>query len=133
MSFNINKVILGGRIARFFDLKYFPDGTPSIAITLASSEFFNDKSGACQERTEFHRVVFYGRCAETVQTHAVVGQGLFVEGKLTHRSFGEGEKKEFITEVRVEGNNFQFGSKPRGQGAPEVSKATEGGYRGNRR
>jgi single-strand DNA-binding protein len=100
---NINKVMLAGRIARLYDMKYFDDGTPSLALNLATTESWVDKSGERRERGEFHRVVLVGRAADIVQEHAVVGQALYVCGKLTHRAWGEGAQRHFITEVRVDG------------------------------
>jgi single-strand DNA-binding protein len=120
---NINKVMLAGRAARIFDLKYFTDGTPSMAITLATSDFWNDAAGARQEHSEFHRVVFVGKAADNVQRHLEVGQGIYVCGKLTHRSFGEGEARQYITEVRVDDNDYQFGPKPKAKPSGEASKA----------
>lgn len=108
---NINKVMLAGRTAKIFDLKYFSDGTASLPVTLATSEHWTDGSGQRQERTEFHRVIFLGRAADIVQRYLEVGQELYVCGKLTHRRFGEGELKQFITEVRVDDMDFEFGVK----------------------
>ncbi len=110
---NINKVMLAGRIARLYDMKYFDDGTPSLALNLATTESWVDKSGERRERGEFHRVVLVGRAADIVQEHAVVGQALYVCGKLTHRAWGEGAQRHFITEVRVDGLDFEFGARPR--------------------
>ena len=129
---NINKVILAGRAARIFDLKYFSDGTASLPVTLATSEHWTDANGNKQERTEFHRVIFIGKAADLVQRYLEVGQGLYVCGKLTHRSFGEGEQRQFITEVRVDDMDFQFGSKPR-TAAPQQDGVSKGTARRNPR
>jgi len=110
---NINKVILAGRIARLFDVKYFDDGTACMAVTLATTEAWTDKSGSRRERSDFHRAIFVGRSAEIVQEHAVVGQELYVCGRLIHRAWGEGAQRQFITEVRVDGMDFEFGARPR--------------------
>jgi single-strand DNA-binding protein len=126
---NINKVILAGRIAKMFDLKYFDDGTPSLPITLATNEQWTDKCGARRERSDFHRVVLVGKAAEIVQTYAILGQELHVCGKLTHRPFGAGQRRQLITEVRVSDMDFGFGAKPRARVPADPGKAVESSRR----
>lgn len=92
---DINKVILGGKVIRIFDLKYWPDGTPWMALTLATEKRFA-KGG---KESQYHRVVLVGRFAETIQTHLELQQEIQATGELTHRKAGE---QTWISEVRVE-------------------------------
>lgn len=83
MARGINKVILIGNLGRDPELRYTPSGMAVVNITLATSEAWKDKqSGEMQERTEWHRIVFYQRLAEIVAEYLRKGSKIFVEGRL---------------------------------------------------
>jgi len=83
MARGINKVILVGNLGRDPETRYTPDGAAVTNLALATSESWKDKqSGEMQERTEWHRVVMYGRLAEIASEYLKKGAKIYVEGKL---------------------------------------------------
>lgn len=83
MARGINKVILIGNLGRDPEMRYTPSGLAVANVTLATSEAWKDKqSGETQERTEWHRVVFYQRLAEIAGEYLRKGSKVFIEGRL---------------------------------------------------
>ncbi|OGT35611.1 MAG: single-stranded DNA-binding protein [Gammaproteobacteria bacterium RIFCSPHIGHO2_12_FULL_37_14] len=83
MARGVNKVILIGNLGRDPELRYTPSGMAVVNATLATSEAWKDKqSGEMQERTEWHRVVFYQRLAEIVGEYLRKGSKIYIEGRL---------------------------------------------------
>lgn len=83
MARGVNKVILIGNLGRDPEIRYTPSGTAIASVTLATSEMWKDKqTGENQERTEWHRIVFYQRLAEIVGEYLRKGSKVFVEGRL---------------------------------------------------
>lgn len=83
MARGINKVILIGNLGRDPEVRYTPSGLAVANVTLATSEGWKDKtSGEMQERTEWHRVVFYQRLAEIAGEYLKKGSKIYVEGRL---------------------------------------------------
>lgn len=83
MARGINKVILVGNLGRDPETRYTPDGAAITNLALATSESWKDKqSGEMQERTEWHRVVMYGRLAEIASEYLKKGSKVYIEGKL---------------------------------------------------
>ena len=98
---SVNKVILVGNLGRDAELRYTPGGSPVATINLATTEVWNDKAGQRQERTEWHRVVLWGKTAESLNEYLTKGKQIYVEGRLQTRQWEskEGEKR-YTTEVR---------------------------------
>lgn len=83
MARGVNKVILIGNLGRDPEVRYTPSGLAVANVTLATSESWKDKqSGEMQERTEWHRVVFYQRLAEIAGEYLRKGSKVYVEGKI---------------------------------------------------
>lgn len=83
MARGVNKVILVGNLGRDPEVRYTPSGMAVANIAVATSEAWKDKqSGEMQERTEWHRVVFYQRLAEIAGEYLRKGSKVYVEGKL---------------------------------------------------
>ena len=83
MARGINKVILVGNLGRDPETRFTPEGLAVTNLALATSESWKDKqSGEMQERTEWHRVVMYGRLAEIASEYLKKGAKVYVEGKL---------------------------------------------------
>ena len=83
MARGVNKVILIGNLGRDPEVRYTPSGLAVANATLATSESWKDKqSGEMQERTEWHRVVFYQRLAEIAGEYLKKGSKIYVEGKI---------------------------------------------------
>ena len=100
----VNKVILVGNLGKDPEIRYTQDQRPIATITLATSESWTDKtSGQKQEKTEWHRVVFFGKLAEIVERYLKKGSKVYVEGKLKTRKWTDQSGQErYTTEVVVD-------------------------------
>lgn len=88
MARGINKVILIGNLGMDPEVRYTPNGSAVANVTLATSETWRDKqSGELQDRTEWHRIVFFGRLAEIVGEYLRKGSKIYVEGSLRTRKW----------------------------------------------
>ena len=101
MARGINKVIVVGNLGADPDTRAMPSGNQVTNISVATSESWNDKvTGDKQERTEWHRVVFYGRLAEIAGDYLKKGSQVYVEGKLQTRKWEDKEGNEkWTTEI----------------------------------
>lgn len=118
MARGINKVILIGNAGADPEVRYLPNGTAVSNVTLATSDSWKDKqSGQMQERTEWHRVVFFGRIAEVVAQYAKKGARLYVEGRLQTREWEKDGIKRYTTEIIVDINGTMqlLGGRPQNQ------------------
>ena len=98
---SVNKVILVGNLGRDAELRYTPGGAPVSTLNLATTEVWNDKSGQRQEKTEWHRVVLWGKSAESLSEYLVKGKQIYVEGRLQTRQWDDKEgNKRYTTEIR---------------------------------
>lgn len=104
----VNKVILVGRLGGDPELRHTPGGQAVARLSIATSEAWTDKQGQKQERTEWHRVVVWGKMAEVCGQHLAKGRQVYVEGRLQTRSWDDknsGQKK-YSTEIVA--NTVQF-------------------------
>jgi single-strand DNA-binding protein len=103
----INKVILIGNLGKDPEVKYMPSGDAVANITLATSESWSDKSsGEKKDKTEWHRVVFFGKLAEIVGQYLKKGSKVYVEGQLQTRNWQDQSGQDrYTTEVVVRGFN----------------------------
>ena len=101
MAKGINKVILIGNLGKDPETRYMPSGGAVTNITLATSETWKDKNtGEQQERTEWHRVVFFNRLAEIVAEYLKKGSKVYVEGSLRTRKWqGQDGQDRYTTEI----------------------------------
>ncbi|HBO7091308.1 TPA: single-stranded DNA-binding protein [Pseudomonas aeruginosa] len=104
MARGINRVTLVGNVGGDPEVRYTADGKAVANITLATSETWKDKqSGQQKERTEWHRVVFFGRLAEIVGEYVGKGTLLYVEGSLRTRKWKDKDgNDQYTTEVSVD-------------------------------
>lgn len=94
----VNKVIIVGNIGNI-DVKIFQNGS-IVNVSVATSENWSDKeTQQKKERTEWHRVIFYGRLAEIVQQYLQRGSKIYVEGKLRTRSYESQGTTHYVTEI----------------------------------
>lgn len=117
MSRGINKVILVGRLGNDPEVRYTAAGAPVTTISVATTESWKDRnSGERQERTEWHRVVFFGRLAEIAGQYLTKGSQVYVEGSLrTNRYTDRNGIERFSTEINA--NELQMlGGGSRGGG-----------------
>ena len=105
---SVNKVILLGRLGQDPELKYTPSGAAVCNFSLATSETWTDKnSGQKNEKTEWHRIVVWGKLAELCNQYLAKGRQAFVEGSLQTRSWDDQNgQKRYMTEVVA--RNIQF-------------------------
>jgi len=100
MAKGVNKVILVGNVGGDPETKAMPSGSMVTNITVATSESWKDKqTGQAQERTEWHRVVFFNRLAEIVNEYVKKGSKVYIEGSLRTRSWEQEGVKRYSTEI----------------------------------
>ena len=132
-SRGVNKVILVGNVGNDPEVRYMPNGNAVANISVATSDSWKDKNtGDQQERTEWHRVVFFNRLAEIVEQYVKKGTKLYLEGRLQTRSYEQDGIKKYSTEIvanemqmldsRGTGPNQEFGDQPN---APTVSSSRD--------
>ena len=118
MARGVNKVILVGHLGKDPEVRYSPNGSAVANITLATSESWKDKtSGEKQERTEWHRVAFFGRLAEIAGEYLKKGAQIYVEGRLQTRKWQDKEGKDRYT-TEIVANEMQMLGSREGRGAP---------------
>jgi single-strand DNA-binding protein len=97
---SVNKVILLGRLGQDPELKYTPGGAAVCNFSLATTESWTDKQGQKQEKTEWHRIVVWGKLAELCNQYLAKGRQAFLEGRLQTRSWDDKDgNKRYTTEV----------------------------------
>lgn len=84
MSRSLNKVTLIGNVGSDPDIRMTPSGTKVAKFSVATNETFNDRSGRQQERTQWHRLTFFGRLSDIVEQWVKKGDRLYVEGRLEY-------------------------------------------------
>jgi single-strand DNA-binding protein len=115
---SVNKVILLGRLGKDPEIKYTANGNAVCNFTIATSESWSDKNGQKQERTEWHRIVVWGKLGELCNQYLKKGREAFVEGKLQTRSWdGQDGKKNYTTEILADNVRFIGGAATAGTGA----------------
>jgi single-strand DNA-binding protein len=122
---SVNKTIILGRLGQDPELKYTPSGKAVCNFSVATSETWTDKSsGQKQERTEWHRVVVWGKLAELCNQYLSKGRQAFVEGKLQTRSWDDKDgNKRYTTEINAETVQFIGGNANNSTQPPNVSNA----------
>ena len=100
---SLNKVILIGNLGQDPEARFTPQGTAVTNLSIATNESWKDQSGETQDRTEWHRVVMYGRMAETAAEYMKKGQMVYVEGRLNTREWeDQNQIKRKTTEIRFD-------------------------------
>jgi single-strand DNA-binding protein len=122
----VNKVILVGNLGRDPEVRYTPGGQAVANFTVATNDAWTDKAGQKQERTEWHRIVVWGKLAELCGEYLSKGRQVYIEGRLQTREWTNKEgAKQYTTEVV--GNQVVFLSGgERGQGRGSSRGATAG-------
>ena len=114
MSKAVNKAILLGRLGADPEIRYSSSGTAVVNVSLATNESWTDKEGNRQEKTEWHRLVFWRQLAEIAGQYLRKGGQIYVEGTLRYRTYEDSEGRErFTTEVEVRELSMLDG--PRGE------------------
>ena len=96
----VNKVILIGNLGKDPEVRYTPGGQAVANFTIATNENWTDKQGQKQERTEWHRIVVWGKTAELCGEYLSKGRQVYIEGRLQTREWQNKEgQKQYTTEV----------------------------------
>ncbi|MCK5237583.1 MAG: single-stranded DNA-binding protein [Deltaproteobacteria bacterium] len=96
----VNKAILIGRLGGDPEVRYTPNGSAVANFTVATSENWKDKEGAKQERTEWHRIVTFGRLAEICGEYLNKGKQVYIEGRIQTRQWEDRDgNKRYTTEI----------------------------------
>ncbi|MBP2169337.1 single-strand DNA-binding protein [Erwinia toletana] len=131
-SRGVNKVILVGNLGQDPEVRYMPNGGAVANITLATSESWRDKAtGETKEKTEWHRVVLFGKLAEVAGEYLRKGSQVYIEGALQTRKWtDQAGVEKYTTEVvvNVGGTMQMLGGRGQGGGAPAGG---QGGGQGN--
>lgn len=100
MAKGVNKVILVGNVGGDPEVRYMPSGSAVANISVATSETWKDKqTGQPQERTEWHKVVFFNKLAEIVEKYVRKGSKLYIEGSLRTKQWEQDGVKRYSTEI----------------------------------
>ncbi|MDR8525232.1 single-stranded DNA-binding protein [Shewanella fidelis] len=129
-SRGVNKVILVGNLGQDPEVRYMPNGNAVANITVATSESWKDQQGQQQERTEWHRVVMFGKLAEITGEYLRKGSQVYLEGKLQTRKWKDQSGQDrYTTEVVVDqgGSMQMLGSRNQNSGAPQGGNQNYGG------
>ena len=122
----INKVIVIGNLGANPDIRALPSGQNVANFSLATTERFTDRNGAKQERTDWHRIVAFGRLADTCERLLSKGRQVYVEGRLATRQYEakDGSGKRYRTEIvvrqlRLLGNRTN-GNAPKAEASDDI-------------
>lgn len=122
----VNKVIIVGRLGADPEVKAVGQGTTVTRLNIATSENWVGKDGQKQERTEWHRVVVWGKLAEICGKHLSKGRQVYVEGRLQTRQWEDQQgQKKYTTEIVA--NTVQFLGSASGERSNENRQSSGGG------
>ena len=124
---SVNKVILVGRLGRDPETRFTSGGSAVTNFSVATDESYKDKSGERQKKTEWHKIVVWGKQAEVAQQYLKKGSLVFIDGQIQTRQWTNKEGAN-QTAFEIKANNFRMLDKSpsQGQAAPEHGDAYEG-------
>lgn len=131
---SVNKVQLIGNLGRDAEMRYTTGGAAVSTLNLATTESWKDKQGDKQEKTEWHRIVLWGKTAESLSEYLVKGKQIYVEGRLQTRSWEDKDgTKRYTTEIRADRVVLLGGGGSNGAGPRHVTdeELAESDGRGN--
>ncbi len=125
---SVNKVILLGNLGRDPETRYTTGGDAVCNLNIATSEQWKDKSGEKQEKTEWHRVVLFGRTAEIAGEYLKKGRSVYIEGRLQTKKYTDKDGVEkYSTEIVGDRMQLIGGAREGGGGDAEFSPPSGGG------
>jgi len=125
----VNKVILLGNLGADPELKSTPSGQSVCSLRIATSEKYKDKDGNQQEKTEWHKVVVWGKLADLVNQFCKKGKQIYLEGKLQTRKWQDKDgKDQYTTEVVAENVKFLGGAGGGASNEEGGGNSNRGGY-----
>ena len=122
----VNKAILVGNLGRDPELRYTASGQPVCNFSLATTENWMSREGKREERTEWHRIVVWGKAAENCANYLAKGRQVYIEGRIQTNEWEdkEGQKRK-TTEINAQ--TVQFLSNRGGGGGPSGGGGSQGG------
>ena len=123
---SVNKVILIGNLGRDPETRYMPDGGAITNISIATTEQWKDKAGEKQEKTEWHRVAFFGKLAEIAGEYLKKGSQVYVEGRLQTRKWQDKDGADKYT-TEIVANAMQMLGSRQGMGGGAAPDRDMGG------
>ncbi|MCZ8319689.1 MAG: single-stranded DNA-binding protein [Lysobacteraceae bacterium] len=140
MARGINKVILVGNLGNDPEVRYSQSGSAITTISVATSESWKDKDGNMQERTEWHRVKFFGRLAEIAGEYLKKGRQVYIEGSLRTEKYQDKQtgQDRYSTDIIADemqmlgGNPGGMGGEGGGERAERPARSGAGGGYGSR-
>jgi len=127
MSGSLNKVMLIGHLGRDPEMRFTPSGKAVTNFTMATNEVWLDQSGEKQERTEWHRVVTWGKLAENCAKLLSKGKQIYIEGRIQTRQWDDKDgNKRYTTEIVA--NTMQLLSPLDSQGTRNRDTSEDPGY-----
>lgn len=106
-SKGVNKAIIVGNVGKEPEVRYMPNGEAVANLSIATSESWKDQQGQHQERTEWHKVVFYKRLAEIVGEYIKKGSQVYIEGSIHTKKWQDQQGNDrYTTEIKA--NNMQM-------------------------
>jgi len=123
---SVNKVILVGNLGRDAELRATPSGASVANFSIATTENWTGKDGQKQEKTEWHRIVLWGKTADTLQPYLTKGKQVYLEGRLETRQWEKDGQKHYTTEVKADKVVLLGGGAGRGERGGD--RGDSGGY-----
>jgi single-strand DNA-binding protein len=135
MARGINKVILVGTLGKDPEVRYSQSGSALATVSVATNEKWKDKNGEMQERTEWHRVKFFGRLAEIAGEYLKKGGQVYVEGSLRTEKYTDKQGVEKYSTDIIANEMQMLGGMPGGERGErsERPQRASGGYGGGER
>ena len=124
---SVNRVFLIGNLGADPEVRYTQSGSPVANFRIATTETWNDRNGQRQEKTEWHRIVVWGKQAETCGEYLSKGRSVCVEGRLETREWEDREgQRSFTTEIKADRVTFLAGGRD-GGGSPSRGRSASTG------
>jgi len=125
MSSSLNKALLIGHLGKDPEIRYTADGSPVANFSLATNEFWVDKNGTRQERTEWHNIVAWTKLAELAKRYLTKGRQVYVEGRIRTREWDDREGNKRRTTEIVASTLVLLGSRAEGHELAAPVAATQ--------
>jgi len=126
MSRGVNKVILVGNLGQKPEMRYTATQSAVASLSIATTESWKDKeSGEMRDKTEWHRVVYFGKLAEIVEKYLDKGSSVYIEGKLQTRKWQDKNGADRWTTEIIGSELTMLGSKSSSSNSPMASDQSE--------
>ena len=123
---SVNKVIIVGNLGRDPETRYMPEGGAITNISVATTDKWKDKNGEMQEKTEWHRVAFFGRLAEIAGQYLKKGRSVYIEGRIRTRKWQDKDGNDkYTTEIVAQQMQMLGSRQGMGGGGAEREAAPE--------